>query len=231
MNPHVPSEKDVAVLVQAAIGELPVSIKRFQMGLTHYVYDIQTSSERRLVARFALPGQTDELMAGVYWSTILRPIGVPLPEIYFEDFRAGLTAYPSLLLERLPGTDLWHVYHELNYNEKLELAEKIVEIQEKVCHLQSGQGYGYVTHLDGPYPFRCWREVVADSIDQSRRRISDIGIFNPNHADRVQEYLPVFRAYFDNVPAHLFLDDTTTKNVIIHNSKFSKSQIQVKHAF
>jgi hypothetical protein len=41
MNPADPSERDVAVLVQNAFGELLVSIERFQTGLTDYVYDLK----------------------------------------------------------------------------------------------------------------------------------------------------------------------------------------------
>jgi aminoglycoside phosphotransferase (APT) family kinase protein len=221
MNPPIPSEIDVAVLVQVAFEEHSVSIERFQTGLAHYVYDVRTSSNKSLVARLALPGQNDELIGGVYWSKILRPIGVPLPKIYLEDIQAELTPFPALLIERFPGTDLWHVYPELTFNEKLDLAKKIVSIQEQVHRLQVGRGYGYVTHLEGPYPFQKWREVVKDSLVQSRKRISEIGIFDPHHVDSVQAYLPLFRAYFDNVQPQLFLDDTTTKNVIIDKGQLS----------
>jgi hypothetical protein len=51
-------------------------------------------------------------MFGAYkLSNLLRPLGVPLPKIIAE----GLNhRFPHLVLERLPGADLWDVIRDLS---------------------------------------------------------------------------------------------------------------------
>ena len=221
MRTRAPTDDDAAALLQAAIGEPPHTLRRFPTGLANYVYDVTTESGRNVVVRMALPKHRRNLAGGMYWSERLRPIGVPLPEILHQDLDASITPFPSLILERLPGTDMGELYSGLTVDEKRRLAVEVVWIQHLVGTLPMGNGFGYVESYEKGFPCRTWSEVVHGSLARSRSRILRIGIFDPHHVDRVEAEVVPFEDYFDLIKPRAFLDDMTTKNVIVHDGQLS----------
>jgi aminoglycoside phosphotransferase (APT) family kinase protein len=218
---HTPAEDDAAALFRAVTEENVESIERFPTGLSGYVYDVTSVNGKKLVVRMTRPEYREILAGAVYWSERLRPRGIPLPRIMHNDIDACITPFPALLLERLPGTDLWHVYSDLSTGQKKALAAEIVRIQHKIGDMPLGNGFGDALSYDGPFPCRSWSEVVHASLERSRFRIDEVGVVDPSYVDRVQDALPPFEGYFSSVKPRAFLDDTTTKNVIVHEGRMS----------
>lgn len=216
-----PMEDDAATLFRAVMEDDVKSVERFSTGLGSYVYDVTSVNGKKFVVRMTRPEHREILVGAVYWSELLRPKGVPLPQILHNDIDACTTPFPALLLERLPGADLWHVYSDLSAEQKKTLAGEIVLIQRKVGALPPGDGFGDVLSCDGPFPCRSWSEVVHALLERSRLRINEVGIVDPRHVDRVRDALPPFEGYFSRVQSRAFLDDTTTKNVIVHEGRLS----------
>lgn len=217
---RTPTEQDAATIVSAVLGQPVLTIRRFPTGLCHYVYDIQTPTQQ-LVMRIARP-DTHALLAGaVYWSHLLRPMGVPLPKLLYADLEVKSVPFPFIVLERLPGTDLGHVYHTLTREEKYAIAADIVRLQAQTSKLPSGSGFGYTSSLSTPPPHRTWMDVVQQSLNRSRQRIQQAGIVDPVLVARVEQHAAHFESYLARVVPTAFLDDTTTKNVIVHNGRLS----------
>jgi len=63
--------------------------------------------------------------------------------------------------------------------------------------------------------------VLYSSLARSRKRIQAIGAVDSHHVDRVAEKIAKYEGYFSQVMPKCFLDDTTTRNVIVHNGKLS----------
>ena len=221
IRPQAPTEQDAAKLVETTLHDTPLSVQRFPTGFAHSVYDVVTENQRKVVVRMSLPGQDASLAGALYWSRRLRPKGVPLPTILCHDLSAAVTPFPALIVERLAGTDLGYAYPSLSARDKKTLATELVRIQERVSTLPLGKGYGYVFRYDDPFPCRTWSEVVHGLLARGRSRITRIGIVDPCHLDRVQEALLLFKDYFARIPPRAFLDDTTTKNVIVDAGKLS----------
>jgi len=217
----LPTEADAVRVVAVALGETVRTIRRFPTGLVHFVFDVITGSNRNVVVRMTRPTGGETLAGAVYWSRQLHPLGVPLPGILFADVDARKTPFPAIILGRLPGMDLGYVYNYLTDREKRALAGEIVEIQEIVGSMPQGEGYGYVSTARGPFPHRSWSDAVAGSIRRSRTRIIEAGIVEPTHVDRVERMASRFDDYFATVSPRPFLDDITTKNVIVHNGRLS----------
>jgi Ser/Thr protein kinase RdoA (MazF antagonist) len=215
-----PSEADAAQLVAALLHAQPIQITRFRTGLAHYVYDVATTDRHHLVVRMAA-ASADSLNGAVYWSERLRPLNVPLPAILGDDRRATITPFPALILEWLPGSDLGYVYHLLSTAQKAALAAEIVRIQRQVGALPPGPGYGYATSYGDQGLLPTWADVVEWSLARSHAQIREIGYVDPAHVERVRMLARQFSAYFARVPPQPFLDDTTTKNVLIHNGQLS----------
>jgi len=217
-NPY-PNEIIAAQLVQQLLHTEPLQVSRFRTGLAHYVYEVQTPNQP-VVVRMAAGG-SDSLHGAVYWAERLIPLGLPLPAILGDDREARLSPFPALVLERLPGTDLGHVYDVLSLQEKRALATEIVQIQRLVGALPPGPGYGYAISYADQGLLPSWQAVVEQSLNRSHTRIQQLGRVDVKYVERVQALVPRFSSYFAAITPRPFLDDTTTKNVLIHRGQLS----------
>jgi aminoglycoside phosphotransferase (APT) family kinase protein len=215
-----PNEETARQIVKNALHEEAVNVVRFTTGLCHYVYDVQTANGQHFVVRIA-HNTEDALRGGVYWSNLLRPLGVPLPDMLYHDLSASVVAYPYVVLERLPGKDLGSVYTTLSAEQKRQLAAQIVDIQNKVRTLPPGKGYGFVNSYETNFPAQSWQEVIENALQGNGERIERNELFSPEIVKGIERYLPSFERYFAGIEPRLFLDDTTTKNVIISKGALS----------
>ncbi|HEY9844468.1 MAG: phosphotransferase family protein [Candidatus Sericytochromatia bacterium] len=217
----VPSEQDATAIVNQVLAQSVLAVSRFTTGLCHYVYEVLLADGTAVVARLARPDAAAGLAGAVYWSERLRPLGVPLPELLAADARPEAAPCPYLLLERLPGTDLGHVYDTLSSAQKRAIAAGVVDAQRLTARLPPGRGFGYVSRYDQPFPWRSWQQVVLASLARSRERIVRAGVFDSVLVDAVTARLPDYAEYLAAVTPTPFLDDTTTKNVLVHQGALS----------
>src|SRR6185369_3408229 len=102
-----------------------------------------TEDQQQVVVRIARPEAGALLAGGVFWSRLLRPQGVPLPALLYADLEATIVPFAFMLLEKLPGADLGHVYRRLSFSDKQAIAAELVRIQAKVQQfLPPGNGFG-----------------------------------------------------------------------------------------
>jgi aminoglycoside phosphotransferase len=215
----VPSESDAAEIASRFAGEPAGQVVRFPTGLANYVYDVAFPGGRRLVVRIAAPGAGNAMAGAEYWSRTLRPLGVPLPALFEAGHHDGC-AY--LVLERLPGADLGLVYASLSAEQKRSIAAGVADIQrDKMGCLCEGKGFGYAAHQDGPFRHRTWADVLRSSLRRGRRRILSAGVFDPDLVSEVERALERRAASLASVRPQPFLDDATTKNVIVSEGRLS----------
>jgi aminoglycoside phosphotransferase (APT) family kinase protein len=217
---HLPSEADAATLVLKLLNVQPRQVTRFRTGGAHYVYDVTLADQQHVVVRMAAASPAS-LHGAVYWAQRLRPFAIPLPAILGDDRDARLTPFPAVILEHLPGTDLGHVYHLLSHTQKVNLATEIAQIQQQVATMPRGPGYGYAVSYDDPGLLPTWADVIEQSLTRSQQRIAMLGRVSEAYVDRVRALLPRFSDYIAHIPPTAFLDDTTTKNVLISDGRLS----------
>jgi hypothetical protein len=144
-------------------------------------------------------------------SGLLRPHGVPLPEILAENVRAEL---PWLVLERLPGTDLGAVIASLTGEQLDRIAARVASAQAITAKTASAGRYGYAA-LPEQAPYSAWSQVLEANLDRCRRRIAFARLFDCTLVDVLQTALAARRDQIDWIEPIPFLHDTTTKNVIV----------------
>jgi Ser/Thr protein kinase RdoA (MazF antagonist) len=216
-----PTPDDAATVLMAALGYRARRITRFPMGLAHYVYDVETDRGEKVVVRLTRRTQAAAFRGAVIWSARLRGLGVPLPKLLYTDTEGISNRFPVLIMERLPGSDLGLVYGSLSSLEKRELAARMVEIQQRVARLPAGRGFGYGADAADPHLQPTWRMVLDQHLERSRSRIRAVGLVDPAVVDRVAARLNAHASAFDGVRPVCFLDDTTTKNVLIDRGQLS----------
>jgi Ser/Thr protein kinase RdoA (MazF antagonist) len=211
MTAGMPNSAVAANLAAAAIGSRPIAVRRFGTGSHHYVYEATFADGSPVVVRIAAEHSRSAMAGALKLSRLLRPRGVPLPEIISE----GLShPFPHLVLERLPGADLRDVIGGLS-NACLEaIAAKVADAQQITAATASGRRYGYgVTPTDAPR--ESWSQVLHDNLARSRRRIAAAKLFDQSAVDLVAQMVSTAGAELDSFAPIPFLHDTTTKNVIV----------------
>lgn len=216
-----PSERDAVSIVAEVFGEATETVTRFATGSSHFVYDVRTARGRNLVVRISRRDEVEAVRGAAYWSRMLRPKGVSLPELLHADLSMTRYPFPVIVLERLPGRDLGFVYDTLSRHELRILAERLVAIQGIVTALPRGRGFGYVANYDDPFPYPNWRDVITASLDRSRERIRAAGVVNERVVDPVEAAAECFTSYLSRIAPTPFLHDITTKNVIVHAGRLS----------
>jgi aminoglycoside phosphotransferase (APT) family kinase protein len=217
----LPNEEDAARIVRRVLHEPVLSVNRFPTGACHFVYDVVTESGRNVVARISWPENKHFLAGAIYWYGFLKPKGLPLPTIISHDIESGLSPFPYMVIERLPGEDLGVVYPQLSRAAKKALADEITRLQQLTGSLPLGGGFGFVESYENDSFHPTWTDVLHSLLERSRSRIQAVGIMDVRQVDRVAQKLDNYRSYFAQVAPRCFLDDMTTRNVIVHEGKLS----------
>lgn len=200
------------------LAEKVVSAERFPTGNCHFVFDVTTESGNCFVLRIARPENKQLLENLIYWTKFLKSANIPLPKIVAANLE---TNYPFLILERLPGKDLWEVYKTLSSLEKRNLAFELNNLQEIVGNFPKAKHFGFLDSYNVKSGCKEWSEVVLSNLARSRRRIENSIFFDTKLVDRVEKKMPQYENYFAEIKAIPFFDDITTKNVIVNNGKLS----------
>ena len=193
------------------LGSRAVSATRFTTGSCHWVFDVRLETGASVVLRMTTAPLRPAMAGALHLNELLRPMGVPLPRVLYADIDA---TFPTLVLERLFGTDLGHVMTSLDKKSLEAIAPQVAEAQEIVSRLPSAGRYGYAVTAETA-PCASWPDVLAGSLARSRRRLSGAGLFSMDTADRVEALLGVVHSEAGQIQAVPFLHDTTTKNVIV----------------
>jgi aminoglycoside phosphotransferase (APT) family kinase protein len=193
----------------------PVEVRRFLTGLCHHVFSVTTSDRQKFVVRIATPSTKRLLAGGIYWNELLRPIGVPLPRMLAADLEPSKIIFSFVVLEQLPGSDLGQIYQNLTSPEKLEIVSEVVRIREKVSVLPEAHGFGFAYSYSEPPGYRSWKAAVLAILERAQERMSRSGHPGASYLARARQALGRYETYFGGVRPVPFLDDTTTKNVLV----------------
>ena len=216
-----PTEQDVMYISEKALDEKIVKIVRFPTGSQHYVYDVLTASGKQLVVRIGTEESRGHIAGAVFWHEILEKKGLPLPKFLFSETKKKLFEFPVIIMERLRGKDLGAVYNDLSQAQKIKLAIEVSNIQKVVGNLPQASGFGYARSYDDKTLKSSWLELVEDQLLRTQKRTVETGVFSLDYYNKISELMADNKKYLLNIKPIAFLDDTTTKNVIVHEGNLS----------
>jgi Ser/Thr protein kinase RdoA (MazF antagonist) len=211
MTADVPNSIIARDLAAAAVGRMPIEVRRFSTGSHHYVFEATFEDRMAVVVRIAAEHSRAAMAGALKVSRRLRPEGVPLPEIIAEGVNHR---FSHLVLERLRGTDLGMVIGGLSDSNLDLIAIKVAQAQRATSKAASGTRYGYSVE-PGDAPHESWSQVLLDNLARSRRRIAAAELFDESVVDAIVKIVFTARAELDALPPVAFMHDTTTKNVIV----------------
>lgn len=193
----------------------PDKIKRFEIGHGNYVYKISFSKDKFVIR---INTGEDVYKDTIYWLDKLMVLGIPVPRVISSGSYNGLS---YLILNYIPGKDLGIVYGDLSDSQKQLIAKEIVNIQNKVATLPKNLGYGYLSSYEDKGYKNTWKEVILEHLQRSRTRIQENKIFDSRKVDQVEQLLERYDNYFSSIEPIPFLDDLSSKNVLVYEGNLS----------
>lgn len=183
---------------------LPDSIERCSEGIGNYVYRVRCGHNRYIIRFTTESGAYDETIC---WLTKLHDLDIPVPQIIKH---GQFQQYAYLILIYLDGEDIGLVYPYLTAEEKKSIAISLVQIQEKVATIRP----------EIP-PDWSWRTFVQGMLDRAENRILQNGYFTGDNVDKLRVEAEQLDDYFSQVKPTAYLDDISSKNLLIHNGHLS----------
>ena len=211
MTTEAPNSAIAGDLTTAAVGHPAIDVRRFSTGAHHYVFEVTFADRPPVVVRIAAEHSRAAMAGALRLSRLLRPRGVPLPEIIAEGVNHR---FSHLVMERLPGTDLGEVISGLSDTNLEAIAMKVAQAQNVTSKTVQCMRYGYGVE-PAHAPRERWSQVLLDNLARSRRRIAAAELFDDDVVNAIANVVSDARAELDALPPVPFLHDTTTKNVIV----------------
>lgn len=199
------NEKMIYTLCVQYFSKAPQSIERCSVGQGNYVYIAECSGIKYV---FRCSPERNAYDNTVYWLEQLTSARIPVPRVIAKG-RAG--EYEYLILSYLEGKDIGLVYSQLNDKDKKEIAKEITHIQSKVATLR----------LKNVEPDWSWHSFVKYILDRAEERIAANGYFDIKKAGQLRKAAEQLNEYFTSIKPIAYLDDISTKNLLIHNGHIS----------
>ena len=185
--------------------EIPSTIERCTVGQGNYVYVVECSGVKYVIR---CSEECNPYEHTVYWLKKLLSIEIPVPKIIGK---GKFEEYEYLILSYFEGKDIGLVYLQLKDDDKKAIAKEIVDIQNKVAALE----------LDNVATDWSWRALINDILDRARERIVQNGHFQAEKVEFLFEQAEQLEEYFTRVKPIAYLDDISSKNLLIHNGRIS----------
>ncbi|SDJ41306.1 Phosphotransferase enzyme family protein [Lachnospiraceae bacterium G41] len=180
------------------------SIERCNTGIGNYVF-IVTAENNKYILRCSL--EKDAYENTVYLLKELEVCDIPIPKVIkygqYEEYR-------YLILSYLLGEDIGNIYQDLRDSEKRQIAKEVVAIQNKVSALK----------IQAPDDWN-WNSFADEMLGRAHELISKNGFFDVSKVEEVSNILKEMQPYISSVKPIPYLDDISTKNLLIENGHVS----------
>lgn len=199
------NEKKVSQICLEVFSEKPCTIERCTVGQGNFVYIVECAGTKYVLRCSAEKNAYED---SIYWLEKLLSTGIPVPEVIAK---GKLEEYEYLILSYLEGKDIGLVYTQLKQEEKRAIAKEIVHIQNQAAALK----------LENIEPDWSWFGWVNDMLDRARNRIMQNGYFETERVVRLRGQMGQLETYFAGVKPIVYLDDISSKNLLIHDGWIS----------
>ncbi len=196
--------------------EKPTEIIRNTVGLAGYVYTVVFNDTKYVIK---ISDDKNLIIGSTYWLNKVKDLDIPTPCVIAENL---VNAPYYFVMSFIPGKDLGLVYSSLLKSEKKIIAKKIIGFQKEIKKLPMAKGFGSLnSYEDSENICSSWEESLLNDINRAEEAIINNGIFSVEYVLKLKKIVPYFKEYFNSIKPEPFLDDITTKNVLIHEGKLS----------
>jgi aminoglycoside phosphotransferase (APT) family kinase protein len=203
------SEQEAAALVRTALGVAPDAIARQSL-----------SKSGNAVFRAELPGGASVALrvssrpATFAWTArnldALRGLGLPVSACLAQGATSSGGSF--VILEWLPGRDLLHELPALSRAQMTRIAEAVHGFQQRVATLPESRGFGWAP-IGRDAPTAAWSDIFGAPVPEGS--IQSEAPPAQRLGERLRAVRRTLEPYFERVRPICFLDDLTTKNLLV----------------
>lgn len=199
------NDNTVLRLCAEVFGDNPDTIRRCTVGHGNFVSIVELGGEKYV---FRLSREAGAYSDTIHWLTRLAQAEIPVPGIIAH---GQLEAWEYLILTYIEGDDLGLVYHILTDREKRTIAAQVARIQRQAAELEP----------EGIDDSWTWTAFIDEMLDRAHERIAANGYFDTERVDLLRGAAQLLAGYFASIRPTVYLDDISTKNLLIHNGQVS----------
>lgn len=196
--------KEAITIFESDTKRSVVQIERCSTGIANYVFIVSTATEK-FVLRCSK--NANAYKDSIYWLDKLSVCEIPIPTILSQ---GKYKDYSYLILSHICGDDIGNVYCHLNDNEKKQIAKEVVAIQRKVSRMD------IVTDAQWT-----WNDVIEEMLNRAEERIKQNRHFDAAKVHIIRNLQYEIQEYLNMVRPIPYLDDISTKNLLIYKGKLS----------
>ena len=191
-------------LFENVMVEKVLSIERCSTGIGNYVF-IVTADNNKYILRCSF--EKDAYEYTVYWLNELEVCDIPISKVIKH---GQYEEYKYLILSYLSGKDIGIIYNSLTDLEKRQIAKEVAAIQNKVSDLK----------IQAPEDWN-WNSFADEMLGRAHELISKNGFFDVSKVEEVRNIQKELQQYISSVNPTPYLDDISTKNLLIENGHVS----------
>lgn len=196
--------EEAIMIFENSMKKRVVQIERCSVGIANYVFAVSTGAEKFILR---CSKEEDAYKAAIYWLSKLSVCEIPVPIVLSKGTYGD---YSYLILSYIPGDDIGNVYHKLNDSEKKQIAREVVEIQRKVS--------GIDISVDEEWT---WSSFIDELLNRAEERIKRKHYFDIEKIHIIKKMQQEIKGYLDVVRPTPYLDDISTKNLLIYEGAVS----------
>ena len=198
-------EQQISQIIFKYLNECPSKIERCAVGQGNYVYIVECTDKKYV---FRCSEEKDAYKDTLYWLERLADLVIPVPIVLAK---GTFAKYEYVVLTYFEGKDIGLIYKELTDKEKKNIAREIVAIQKQMESLR----------LENIPADWLWKKEVDEILDRAKVRIAQNGYFDTGKVDELYKLEEELKNYFAMIKPIAYLDDVSTKNLLIHNGHIS----------
>lgn len=199
------NEKMISKLCLEYFAEEPQTVERCAVGQGNYVYIVECNGAKYVVR---CSSENNAYDTSIFWLNKLAVIDVPVPKVIAKGKH---DEYEYLILSYIEGKDIGIVYEQLTDEDKRVIANEIVHIQNRVSTLE----------YEAVEPDWSWSAFINYMLERATERIVQNGYFDVEKVERLRGCLEQLKDYFASIKPVAYLDDISSKNLLVHNGQIS----------
>lgn len=196
--------KEAIIIFETKTQMEVAQIERCSVGIANYVFIVSAATEKFILR---CSKKEDAYKDTTYWLSKLSECEIPIPAVLAQ---GKYKDYVYLILSYIRGEDMGNVYFQLNDSEKKQIAKEVVGIQRKVSkiHIETDAGW-------------TWNSIAEEMLNRAEERIKRKHYFDIDKINIIRNLKQEIQEYLDKVPPIPYLDDISTKNLLIYEGKLS----------
>lgn len=211
------NNKDINNVCKTIFQATPTAIIRQTVGICNEVYEVKFSDNSYILRM----NREKRYLYGTHqFLPLFKKLDIKTPNIITEDYSKEQFPFCYQFLSKLEGKDLGIVIGSISAADLKTIALEISNIFDKFKAMPPANGFGLVTGLDEEN-YDNLLEMVKNQRKATLARNEKTKVLDSETIDILNNSLSSYQDYFLQVSPKLYYDDICSKNVMIHNGKFS----------